>query len=41
MVKFNPGKLKELRVQKGVSVAEMAEKLGVSVQQAHRLEKGE
>ena len=41
MVKFDPEKLKELREQKGVSVAEMAEKLGVSVQQAHRLEKGE
>ena len=40
-MKFDPEKLKELRVQKGVSVAEMAEKLGVSVQQAHRLEKGE
>jgi len=41
MVKFDPRKLKDLRVQQGVSVAEMAEKLGVSVQQAHRLEKGE
>ena len=41
MVKFDPRKLKELRIQKGMSVAEMAEKLGVSVQQAHRLEKGE
>ncbi len=41
MVKFDANKLKELRVQKGVSVAEIAQKLGVSVQQAHRLEKGE
>jgi len=35
MVNFDPKKLKELRVRKGVSVTEMAEKLGVSVQQAH------
>ena len=41
MVNFDPKKLKELRIQKSVSVTEMAEKLGVSVQQAHRLEKGE
>ncbi len=41
MDRFEPARLKELRKQGSLSVAEMARRLDMSVAQLHRLEKGE
>jgi transcriptional regulator with XRE-family HTH domain len=41
MEKFDPSRLKQMRLQKSLSVTEMASRLEMSAAQVHRLEKGE
>ncbi|MFT7220306.1 MAG: transcriptional regulator with XRE-family HTH domain [Candidatus Azotimanducaceae bacterium] len=41
MDQFDPERLKQLRKQRGISVADVAGALGVSVAQVHRLENGQ
>lgn len=41
MTNFDPGRLRELRQQSGLSMAAIARKLNVSPAQVHRLEKGQ